>query len=694
MSTARVLVVDNHDSYTYNVVGLIAEVVGAEPTVIQHDQLDLDSALASGFTHIVISPGPGHPADPDDFGVNLELIRCADVPVLGICLGHQGIAVAFGGQVTAVEPAHGRLDAIEHDGTGLFAGVRTAFTGVRYHSLAVTGVPDTLRVTARSGDGVIMALEHRTRPIYGVQFHPESILSDCGAQLMANFLDTGRRHGTAGRDGRAPSAEAVAHARVRPLDAWVEPEAVFVSAQASAARLFWLDSSAARRWSGRFSYLGWLLPSDLSVTYDAATRTVTEHPGNQAVQTTIFDYLDGAVRRETRGSADVPFDFQGGWVGYFGYECKADTFGELVHRAPTPDACFLRARRFLAFDHEHRQVYAVADCDADLAMLAAAIDSIAGLPAAPPRLSAEQARLVSAWSKEEYGGAFFEVQRELRAGNTYELNLTYQATLDSVAEPPSVYRLLRQESPTPYSAYFEHDGVAVLSSSPERFLTVDAAAGIDVRPIKGTTPRGATPEEDARHQWVLEHEPRFQAENLMIVDLVRNDLSRICVPGTVTVPELMVVESYTNVHQLVTTVRGRLREDQNAVTATRALFPSGSMTGAPKERTMEIIDAVESTARGVYSGALGWLSLDGRADFSVVIRALVAANGQYSFGVGGGVIVLSDPDSEREETAWKAERMLRALARATGGPVDVDSRAALVATATVRTAFRKVEGVR
>jgi para-aminobenzoate synthetase len=167
--------------------------------------------------------------------------------------------------------------------------------------------------------------------------------------------------------------------------------------------------------------------------------------------------------------------------------------------------------------------------------------------------------------------------------------------------------------------------------------------------------------EDEAHREALRTDPRYRAENLMIVDLLRNDLSMVCEPGTVTVPVLMDVESYANVHQLVSTVRGHLREGVGTIDALRALFPAGSMTGAPKLRTMEVIADVETTPRGVYAGALGWISGDGRADLGVVIRTLVADGGTYTLGTGGGITVHSDAASEYDETRWKAARLLRAL---------------------------------
>jgi len=183
---------------------------------------------------------------------------------------------------------------------------------------------------------------------------------------------------------------------------------------------------------------------------------------------------------------------------------------------------------------------------------------------------------------------------------------------------------------------------------------------LETKPIKGTTPRGADADEDALLRFRLASEPKFRAENLMIVDLLRNDLARVCAPGSVAVPALMEVESYATVHQLVSTVSGRLVDGVGTVGALRTLFPAGSMTGAPKLRTMQIIEEVESSARGAYAGAFGWVSADGRADLGVVIRSLTTSgDGRYLLGTGGGITVHSDVAEEYAESRWKAERLLR-----------------------------------
>jgi para-aminobenzoate synthetase len=385
-------------------------------------------------------------------------------------------------------------------------------------------------------------------------------------------------------------------------------------------RWFWLDGGGSQDWSGRRSILGRLDDDDLSLTYDATRREVVAHPTGDVVGDDPFvvlqDQLDG--------------DPDTHWVGYFGYAARPDLPARSM--PGVPDAVWMRSRDVRIVEEPGRVPNR--------------------LPERPPEPSTPD------W----YADAFAAVQEQLRAGNTYEVNLTCREHLDSDVDPDQVYRRLRATNPAPYAGLLRHGDTWLLSASPERFATIDRHRRVEARPIKGTTPRGATPEEDEALRDRLATDPRFRAENLMITDLLRNDLSMVCEPGTVEVPHLMEVESYASVHQLVTTVRGHLRDGIGTVEALRALFPAGSMTGAPKLRTMEIIDAVEATPRGVYAGAFGWISGDGRADLGVVIRSLFRGGDRpWTLGTGGGITVHSDVDTEWAETQWKAERLRAAL---------------------------------
>jgi para-aminobenzoate synthetase len=418
-----------------------------------------------------------------------------------------------------------------------------------------------------------------------------------------------------------------------------DPVAFFREVAGRHPRCFWLDGGGAREWSGRRSLIGWLDAEDESLTYDAARREVTRHAGgrSEVVGDDVFSVLEEAV------AASGP---RAHWFGYLGYAARPDlparTGGGL------PDAVWMRARHVRMFEHPSPG------------------PSGAGGVGTPRPGATSLPGEVPGDVPPDYAAAFERVQEHLHAGNSYEVNLTYRVDLPrhgaTDLDPVTAYLRLRALNPAPYAGFLQHDvrghRAWLLSSSPERYAVVGSDRVLETKPIKGTTPRGATPGEDEQRRQELAAEPRFRAENLMIVDLLRNDLSMVCEPGTVEVPALMTVESYENVHQLVSTVRGRLRDEVTTVGALRALFPAGSMTGAPKLRTMQVIEEVERTPRGVYSGAFGWVAGDGRADLGVVIRSLVTAgDGTWRLGTGGGITVQSDVASEYDESLWKADRL-------------------------------------
>lgn len=421
-----------------------------------------------------------------------------------------------------------------------------------------------------------------------------------------------------------------------------DPVAAFTAVAAEHRRCVWLDGGGARDWSRRRSIIGWLEDDDVSLTYDAARREVTRHTGghSEVVGDDPFVVLEQELDAGSRHDQ---------WFGYFGYASRPD----LPARPDTllPDAVWMRPSHVRLFDHAESALVAgrVARDGSD----------------AEPRGTTRRATGPDS-APDEYAAAYDAVQGHLHAGNSYEVNLTHRVTTPSTLTPTEAYLRLRAVNPAPYAGFLQHDVAGaeawLLSSSPERYALVTDDRTLETKPIKGTTPRGSTPAEDEQARAHLATDPKFRAENLMIVDLLRNDLSMVCEVGSVDVPVLMDVESYASVHQLVSTVRGRLRDDVSTVGALRALFPAGSMTGAPKLRTMEIIDEVEETPRGAYAGAFGWVSGDGRADLGVVIRTLLTTgDGSYTLGTGGGITVRSDVEEEFAETRWKAARLLRAI---------------------------------
>jgi para-aminobenzoate synthetase len=447
---------------------------------------------------------------------------------------------------------------------------------------------------------------------------------------------------------------------LRRIDSPVDAERAFVHIYGASANAFWLDSSAAGR-RGRFSFMGDSQgPLGAVIAYDVETGMVRSERGGEIEtrEESIFAYLKRELSLLEPLGADLPFDFDCGFAGYLGYELKAECDGAAAHRAATPDAAFVFAGRMIAFDHRDDCAYLL--CIAGDGDGARWIEETSRrLQALPPLEDPEPVggapqRPCLRRTRQRYLDDIAACKRYLAAGHSYEICLTNRILAESDREPLDLYRSLRRSNPAPFAAYLRFGDLAVLSASPERFVSVDRAGWAESRPIKGTSRRGGTAADDATLAAALASDEKSRAENVTIVDLVRNDLGRVCEVGSVGVPELMTVETYETVHQLVSSVRGRLREGIGAVDCVRACFPPGSMTGAPKVRTMEIIDELEGEARGVYSGAIGYLGLGGGCDLNVAIRTIVLYEGQATVGAGGAIVVQSEQEAEFEEMLLKA----------------------------------------
>ena len=344
-----------------------------------------------------------------------------------------------------------------------------------------------------------------------------------------------------------------------------------------------------------------------------------------------FDALKEALAR--RGS--------GGAVGYLGYELHRFLEDSPISTADDiglPDHWLGLYDKAIVFDHHpHTAGY-----------------SIGNRPA--------KADLISSFSKPDYIQAVERVKEHIAAGDVYQVNLSQRFSVRMEMDPWELYLLLRERNPAPYAAYINAGDFQIISSSPECFLTFDPISRVvTTRPIKGTRPRSADPAEDRRLAQELESSAKDMAENIMIVDLERNDLGRVCEFGSVSVPELAMIESYPTVHHLVSTVTGRLRDDRDAVDLLTATFPGGSITGAPKIRVMEIIAELEPVRRGVYTGSIGCLGFDGSVNLNIAIRTAVVKDGMCHFHVGGGIVADSDPEAEYQETLDKGRAFLEVL---------------------------------
>ncbi|WP_051172813.1 anthranilate synthase component I family protein [Microbacterium indicum] len=399
--------------------------------------------------------------------------------------------------------------------------------------------------------------------------------------------------------------------------------AAFARISAGSSAAVWLDSARAAYGMGRFSILG----------------------AGDPIRTGWDDLADRIEREAAPPVPGIPF--AGGYAVVADYEGAVEA---------------IRLDRFLVVDHAAGELAAVGPGAAEAAELLRDTQDAPPLPdpgeeppSGPARASVTRAR---------YLDDLAAVRGWLEAGDSYEACVTYRLRFPFAGDGFAAYRRLRRDNPAPYAAYVRLPGREILSCSPERFLAVSPDGRAETKPIKGTARRLADPGADAAAASAMARDPKTRAENLMIADLLRNDLGRISEPGSVEVPVLMGVETYATVHQLVTTVRSRLRpRPVRGVRAAQALFPPGSMTGAPKVRTVALLAGLEADPRGAYAGALGYVSRDGAVDLSVVIRTAEIAGGEARVGTGGAVTIDSDPAAELDETIAKSTPVLRAFGR-------------------------------
>ncbi|GAA2022475.1 hypothetical protein GCM10009819_01370 [Agromyces tropicus] len=444
------------------------------------------------------------------------------------------------------------------------------------------------------------------------------------------------------------------------LPEWRAPEAVFLAVGADAQRVAWLDGGDDAT-TGR------------SVIAVAAAGAATVLADGGADPDAVYAQLaaglgtDGAVAEGGRAAV--------GWHGWFGYEFGARTLQVPAAADATPEAAFFLADRVIVFEHATRRLRLewIEDDARDPAELAAwaarTADAIATTEAAPasdtraPVSARPASAAATRWrhDPDAYRRMIAECHAAITRGDAYQLCLTNRVDIDVRPDPVTTYLALRASSPSHHGGFVRIDDVALLSASPEQFLLVEPDGTVSTKPMKGTRPRGEDATTDAALRAELHASEKERAENLMIVDLMRNDLGRIAELGSVRVPHLLEVEEYPHVHQLVSTVTARLRHPLTALDAVRSAFPAGSMTGAPKLSAMTILHRLERGPRGVYSGAFGCLGVDGTADLAMVIRSIVLTPEGASIGTGGGITALSDSDEEVEETRVKARALISVL---------------------------------
>ncbi|MGI0482167.1 aminodeoxychorismate synthase [Geminocystis sp. CENA526] len=687
----RSLIIDNFDSFTYNIYHLLAEVNGINPLIITNNELSWQEINNLNIDNIILSPGSGNPANIDDFGVCGEVLLKANIPLLGVCLGHQGLGYFYGAKIKrSIEPFHGRISNIYHQQDSIFYHIPSPFSVVRYHSLILENpLPSDLEVIATTEDNLIMAIKHKFKPFWGVQFHPESICSSYGKQLLINFRNLTQDYQK--RRDRSNSSNIFINTKKdnyqeklitknqnfeykiysKKLDIFLDSAKVFKEFYSKSHHSFWLDTSMVEEGLSRFSYMGDAQGGHSFLVEYNVNKQEIKVINNQQIEVKkkdIFLFLQDILDKFSYDNPDLPFNFNGGLVGYFGYELKALCGSENKHQSSLPDAQFMFVDRAIIFDHICQDIYLIFFDEINQEnqaehwfqtienKLKNLVNSNKQEEISEDYNFTNQYKLSR--NKNQYLDNIDTCLEKIRAGESYEICLTNHLYLPTIKNPLNYYLQLRKRNPAPYSAFLQWYDMGIVCSSPERFLLLDKEGILESKPIKGTVKRGKTKEEDIQLKNSLQFSEKEKAENLMIVDLLRHDLSRVCQVGSVCVPKLMSIETYSTVHQMVSTIKGKIRNDVKPIDCIKACFPGGSMTGAPKKKTLEIIDELETEARGIYSGSIGFLAFNGTMDLNIVIRTAIITPNHSSIGVGGAITILSDKSKEFEETILKAKALL------------------------------------
>ena len=453
---------------------------------------------------------------------------------------------------------------------------------------------------------------------------------------------------------------------------------------------FFLDSGMDPQRLGQYSFLG--SKPFLVMSSRGSEITLVRGREHEVQHGNPFDTMGKLLEIYKLDHCPAPVPFLGGAVGYFSYdlchfiECLPST---AIDDLNLPESYFAFYDTVVAFDHLEGRAYLVATgfpeteegqrlrrarmrleemkdwlCHSHSVIASEAkqcCDRDCFVATAPRNdRQNKEITLKSNFTTEEYIKTVDRVREYIAAGDVLQVNLSQRFEADLKIPPYELYKRLRMVNPAPFASYLNFPGVAIVSASPERFLKVQGDL-VETRPIKGTRPRGRDPVEDARLAQELTHSIKDRAENVMIVDLERNDLGRVCHYGTMKVTELAILETFPTVFHLTSTVVGRLRRGKSNIDLLKATFPGGSITGAPKVRAMEIIDELEPTKRSVYTGSIGYLSFNEDMDINIVIRTFLIKEGKAYFQVGGGIIYDSDSEAEYMETLDKAKALIRAL---------------------------------
>ncbi|TFK56730.1 para-aminobenzoate synthase [Heliocybe sulcata] len=727
----RILLIDSYDSFSYNLAALCRKSIpNCTVHIIKNDQFAWNDLLPKlhYFSAVIVGPGPGSPLLERDIGSVRCMWHLEDsslLPVFGVCLGLQSLAVEYGAILKRLHVVkHGQISRIQHEGAEIFKGLGE-IDAVRYHSLHVELRPEgDVEALAWADDGddengrVVMGIKHKVKPFWAVQYHPESVMTGAGGtEVLSNFWRLAKNwlisHDRTSQDWDfhadkffglpwprpRPSVVACpAPGRVHTATLWL-PHATLpdicemLGVQDERSPFVLLDSAAQ---PGRFSIIGCLHTSTPRITYFLGDTYVSVTQGKHTSRLEllghdIWTWLASFMRERKAQGGRKELPFWGGLIGYLSYELGVDSLDVPLRddreQARHPDANLVFVDRSVIVDSATGNMFVQSLLPEDYTWMTSTIRTLKGhrrdsanssKPSQP--LSAVE---VTIPDRNLYTTRINQAKEYLRSGDSYELCLTAQTKVKVQTSQGSssrgsssweLYKSLRANNPAPYAAYLRLHPSTLVCSSPERFLSFSRPprSVYQLRPIKGTLRKGPGITRAVAER-ALRGSTKEVAENLMIVDLIRHDLHGV-VGDDVDVPQFCVVEEYETVWQLVSVIEGsssnvELDEGELGWEALKRSMPPGSMTGAPKKRSVEILQSLEDNERSIYSGVCGYWCVSGAGDWSVVIRSCFkyddssdpSSTEEWTIGAGGAITDLSDPEGEWDEMVLKLQSTLGAF---------------------------------
>lgn len=668
----KVLIIDNYDSYTHILSNYVWYVSGNKPIILKNDSITIEDVKLLDFDCIILSPGPGKPSRNKDVGICEEIINeYKHLPILGICLGHQLLALKNGATIVRLDkPKHGHLSKLKitksHE---LLSNIEDQGDIMRYHSLTIdtNSNLDNIEILARSNDDdAIMAIKIKNRPHYGIQYHPESIGTKNGIKIIENFIAISKSY-TATKTKKLHSL----HFKSRDLN--LANIDFFDKTYKESDFSFWLDSN---RDDNKISLLGeadqvFAIKDNILFIYDIVNnkKLLKKKIENIDPYKFIREELN-EVNVKLPNQGEFPSDFMGGLISVFTYESKkyngyyCDEKSKISKSFLDFDILLFKVSSFIVLDPKTNKYWTatVSELKRDFLSFDDKIQNKLSLSKENTCVESTKNLLLKLrnnegyWvdSKEDYIKKINRIFDLLRAGETYEVCLTNMCRINAEIDSFLLYKTLKEKNNVEYAAYIKFDDCKILSMSPEKFVSLSDEGKIYSEPIKGTRKRGENKKEDQALITEMIESEKDKSELFMITDLIRNDVSKVSKQGSVNVVDLRKFEKYSNVIQQSSLIESEIADNFDSVDLFKYLFPGGSITGAPKLRTCEIIESLEDFDRGVYTGSLGYFSYSGTMNFNICIRTVEMNNEELRFGAGGAIIIDSCPESEYEEIVVKS----------------------------------------